>query len=392
MWLLFLILTLGLGTLGGFLVSRLRIPGSLMIGALCAVALFNICSRGLAVMPERTKYLVQIIAASFIGLSMRKEDLVRLPRLVKPMFIMAAGFLILNVAAGFLMYALSPLDLATALMSAVPGGVNETPIIAADMGADAPKVAVMQTLRLIAGLGIFPSLVLMYDRGRPGRAVLPGGTAVPVPSQGALPPAPASGEPAGAPNPAASPAAPLTAPRSAPAGTGTAKETGGPGRRSVSCALTFGCGCAACYLGWRTGIPGMPFVFPIVSALTLRLIFDLGFLPQGLRKIAQVLSGSYLGSGLAVGDLLEMRFLVLPIVILIAGYLLNGIVTGKVLEKTCGFTRPESMLITIPAGASDMALIAADMGIVNADISLLQVTRLILVMAVFPQIINGLIR
>jgi uncharacterized membrane protein AbrB (regulator of aidB expression) len=35
-----------------------------------------------------------------------------------------------------------------------------------------------------------------------------------------------------------------------------------------------------------------------------------------------------------------------------------------------------------------MALIAADMGIVNADISLLQVTRLLLVMTFFPQIIN----
>jgi uncharacterized membrane protein AbrB (regulator of aidB expression) len=132
----------------------------------------------------------------------------------------------------------------------------------------------------------------------------------------------------------------------------------------------------------------MTFVFPIVSALALHLVFGLGFLPQGLRKVAQVLSGSYLGSGLVVEDVLEMRFLALPLGILIAGYMLNGIVTGRILEKSCGFTRAESMLITIPAGASDMALIAADMGIVNADISLLQVTRLILVMAAFPQIIN----
>jgi membrane AbrB-like protein len=356
MWLLTFILTLGIGTLGGLIVFRLRIPGGLMIGALCAVALFNIGSGGKAEVPAQAKYLVQIVAASFIGLAMRKEDLVRLPRLVKPMLIMAGGFLILNITAGFLMSALSPLDLVTSFMSAVPGGVNETPIIAADMGADAPKVAVMQTLRLIVGLGVFPSLALMYGRGK---APLPG------PEPAALKP------PSGGPVP--------------PAGD---RALPGKGRRAAAFALTLGLGAAACYLGRLTGIAGMTFVFPIVTALGLHLVFGLGFLPRGLRKAAQVLSGSFLGSGLVVEDVLEMRFLALPLAILIAGYMLNGIVTGRILEKSCGFTRAEAMLITIPAGASDMALIAADMGIVNADISLLQVTRLLLVMAAFPQIIN----
>jgi membrane AbrB-like protein len=155
--------------------------------------------------------------------------------------------------------------------------------------------------------------------------------------------------------------------------------------------LTLALGCAASYLGWLTGIAGMTFVFPIVTALVLNLVFGLGFLPQRLRKIAQVLSGCFLGSSLVMEDVLEMRFLILPLLIMIGGYMLNGIVTGRILEKSCGFTRQEAMLITIPAGASDMALIAADMGIVNADISLLQVARLLAVMTFFPQIINVLL-
>jgi uncharacterized membrane protein AbrB (regulator of aidB expression) len=51
----------------------------------------------------------------------------------------------------------------------------------------------------------------------------------------------------------------------------------------------------------------------------------------------------------------------------------------------------ESMLITIPAGAADMALISGDLGVDNPDIALLQVARLIGVLALFPQVINLLV-
>jgi membrane AbrB-like protein len=324
-----------------------------MLGALVGAALFNIFSGGAAWVPDKTKFLVQIIAGSFIGIAMERRDLARLPKLIKPMLVMGFGFLCLNIIAGLLMAALSPLDLATALMSAVPGGVNETPVIAADMGADAPKVAVMQTLRLIFGLGAFPSLILAYDKFR---------------------------RPVSRP-PASRPAA------SSPSGRDALPEDS-RFRRALKILLTLGAGLVAGILGSRTLIPGMSFVFPLAGVLILKMVFNFAFLPQRLRKAAQVLSGCYLGSGFTIETVLEMRYLVLPLVILILGYLLNGIATGKALEKTCGFSRTESMLVTIPAGASDMALIAADMGIVNADISLLQVSRLILVMSLFPQIIN----
>ncbi|MDR0731327.1 MAG: AbrB family transcriptional regulator, partial [Treponema sp.] len=148
-----LFITWAAGVLAGLLAARSQIPGGLMLGALAGAALFNIFSGGGAWVPDRTKLVVQVIAGSFIGIAMERRDLARLPKLLKPMLVMGFGFLTLNIIAGFLMAALSPLDLVTALMSAVPGGVNETPVIAADMGADAPKVAVMQTLRLIFGLG-----------------------------------------------------------------------------------------------------------------------------------------------------------------------------------------------------------------------------------------------
>ncbi len=76
---------------------------------------------------------------------------------------MLSGLLVLNITAGFLIYAVSPLDLVTSLMAVVPGGISDTPIIAATMGADAAKVAIMQVVRQILGIGTFPALILAYD-------------------------------------------------------------------------------------------------------------------------------------------------------------------------------------------------------------------------------------
>jgi membrane AbrB-like protein len=368
----YLFITCVAGLLAGFLVARFHIPGGLMLGALAGVALFNIFSGGAAWVPDQTKLLVQIIAGSFIGIAMERRDLARLPKLLKPMLVMGLGFLTLNIIAGFCMAALSPLDLVTALMSAVPGGVNETPVIAADMGADAPKVAVMQTLRLIFGLGAFPSLILAYEKSRHPASCSPASRPAAL-SRPPCGPAPSSAAPEGETLPDPPPNIPAEDSRF---------------RRGLKILLTLAAGLAAGTLGSRTLIPGMTFVFPIAGALILKLVFNFASLPRGLRKAAQILSGCYLGSSFTIETVLEMRYLVLPLIVLILGYLLNGIATGRVLEKTCGFSRAESMLITIPAGASDMALIAADMGIVNSDISLLQVTRLLLVMTFFPQIIN----
>jgi membrane AbrB-like protein len=144
-------------------------------------------------------------------------------------------------------------------------------------------------------------------------------------------------------------------------------------------------------LGKLTALPAMSFVFPIAAVLLLKMVFDFAYIPPILKKCGQVLSGCYVGSGIFMKDFLEMRFLLVPVALIIAGYMVNCYLTGKLIKKTCGFTMKESMLITIPAGASDMALISGDLGIANPDIVLLQVARLIGVLALFPQVINLLV-
>ena len=72
----------------------------------------------------------------------------------------------LNLAVGLLIWATSPLSLVTSLMCAVPGGTNDTPIVAAAMGANAPDVTIMQLIRQVLGIGVFPIMIEALDRLR----------------------------------------------------------------------------------------------------------------------------------------------------------------------------------------------------------------------------------
>lgn len=341
----YLFLTLLTGSVFGFAAAKIKVPGGLMIGAIIGVAALNIFLN-VTYVPSQTKLFVQIIAGAFIGCIMERSDLQRLPVIIKPTCIMLAGFLILNLATGFLIYAISPLDLLTSLMAVVPGGISDTPIIAAGMGADGPKVAVMQMARQVLGIGVFPALILAYDNRKKVTEK--------------------DGE------------------RSAY--TEKRKKSKTKSWQSFVCTLIIAT--IAGLLGKMSDIPSASFAFPIIAVLILKLVFDFAYIPRWAKKCAQVLSGCYLGSIITLNDVLELRYLIIPLMIIVASYIANCLFTGIIIRKTCGFTRKESMLITTPAGASDMALISADIGVDNTDVIIMQVLRAVIVMTFFPQIIN----
>ena len=79
------------------------------------------------------------------------------------------------------------------------------------------------------------------------------------------------------------------------------------------------------------------------------------------------------------------------VILLLLGYMVTCLIVGGIMAKVCGMSRRESMLAATPAGASDMALISADLGVQSPDLIVLQVVRMLVVISVFPQIINLLV-
>jgi membrane AbrB-like protein len=350
-YLFYIPLTLLTGGIFGALFMALKIPNGLRIGALLGTALLSIMFH-LAYMPPPTRFLVQVIAGALIGCSMEQSDLKRLPRVINPALIMVVSFFILNFSAGALIRWTSPLDWVTSFMCVIPGGVTDTPIVAADMGADVPKVALMQLARYILGIAVFPPMILAWDQFR---------------------------EKSKSPSP------------DRPSG-GAAVKRGQPPAKPL---LAFLCTMAAAlgfgFAGSITGIPAGAFLFAIIAVLALKLKFNFAVVPPWAKRFAQLISGCYIGSAITMNDVRGFRFLALPLVIMLSGYIINCFITGKILSKTCGFNRKEGMLTTTPAGASDIALSSSDIGVENTDIIIIQIFRAIIAMTVFPQIINVLV-
>ena len=251
-----LLLTLGAGAVLGLAFLRLKVPGGMMVGAMVGVAAFNI-GTGLAYMPATARLAAQITAGAFIGASVEKRDLRRMPKLIKPALILLGGMLILNLAMGLVIHALSGLDWMTSFFCAVPGGISDTPIIAADMGADAGDVALAQFSRLVAGIGIFPSLILAMTRHDPQ-------------------------------------------------GEEGAHQAGAADRQKdpASVALTNAVAAVCGFIGKRSGVPVGALLFAMLGVIALKLLTDRAAVPLWLKRLAQLLSGAYIGSSMGARPLL----------------------------------------------------------------------------------------
>ena len=327
----------------------------MLVGAIFAVSTLSVATP-YALMPTSAKVAAQIITGAYIGSGIKKQDLLHLPRIIGPYVMLMSGFFVLNVLSGLLIYMLSPLDLLTSLLCAMPGGVSATPLIAMDMGADAGKVAVLQFVRLVFGIGALPLLIVAVDRMVDKR------------QQGAV-----------------ASAAPQTAPAAQPAASTK------PAHTAAALVVTLLAATAGGLLGKVLGVPAGALVFSMLITTALKMLYRDTYLPLWCRRVAQVLSGCCIGSQMTAGDLLEMRYLILPAVILIVGYFANCIFMGWLLHRCFKIPRVEAMLSVSPAGATEMALISADLGVNSPDLIVLQVCRFVGVMLLFPQLIRLLL-
>lgn len=349
------LLTLAVGLGCGYLFFRLKFPGGLIVGAIIGVAALNIGFEA-ASFPTAARSLAQITAGSFIGCSVSKADLKNLPRILRPLLILVAGYIVLNLTVGMVVYHISSMDLVTSFMCCVPGGMTDIPIIAADMDANVPYVAVMQFIRMAVGVGFFPLLIArVANPTAPVREVSPAPeAAAPVPET------------------------------AAPASATKVEKDKGPAVILVTVAV----GTAFGLLGKKLGIPAGIILFSTVSVLIFKLVFGRAYIPRWLKRAAQVMTGCYIGTCFGRKELTELRLLILPAVLLLLGYVLNCFFMGWLLPKVTHLNRAEAMLIATPAGASDMALISSDVGVDSPDVCFIQILRMIIVVTVFPHIIN----
>ena len=335
-----LLLTLACALAVGRLLDRLRVPGGMMVGAVIGACVLGVLT-GQAAMPAPAKTIAQIIAGAFIGSGIRREDLAEMKTIIKPAAILIPCLLTVNIVAGLLIYSTGKMDLLTALMCCVPGGISDIPMIAADMGADPSIVVTMQFIRLVLVIGVFPILIKVVTGGDGKEAE----AAVKVKK----------------------------------------KKTYQAGNVILTFAVAAVCG----LIGKVSPVPSGTMGFATLGSIIFAVSFPgRAQMPKLLRKLAQMLSGAYVGASIGAEQVRMLLTMGVPVLIIVCAYTFACFGIGFFLYKAGCFTRAEGMLAATPAGASDMALISADIGVQNAKLIVLQVMRLIIVVLFFPAILS----
>jgi len=150
--------TIAFAAVGGFLLYMTPMPAGAMVGAMLATVISTLFVRP-AHMPNRVRSIVMTCAGAFIGKGIGADDLIRLGNIIVPAVILVLVLLVANFIFGLLIHKITKLDLTTSLYASAAGGLTDMALIADAMGADSPKVAVLQLLRLIGVVTLFPTII-----------------------------------------------------------------------------------------------------------------------------------------------------------------------------------------------------------------------------------------
>ena len=107
-----------------------------------------------------------------------------------------------------------------------------------------------------------------------------------------------------------------------------------------------------------------------------------------LRKIIQSFGGALIGAKVTLSDVIALKDLVFPIILIIIGFCLMNVFVGFFLYKTTKFSLSTALLSASPGGMSDISLMAEDLGANGPQVASMQFLRAIFIVGVYPIIIK----
>lgn len=313
-----------------------------------AVAAFNVAT-GAAYFPTSAKIMTQIISGLFIGCKITRNEVAGLKKAIKPAVINTAVLLICCLCMGVAMYYFTDYSLATCTFASAPGSMVDMSIIAMDMDADLSVVSVLQLVRLVSILGLFPTLFKVLIQKVEQRC------------------------PKAAPQSAEAPAAAAFAP---------------PAHTPRNIALTICVAIVFGLIGNASGVPAGTLIFALLGVSLQNVFTNTAYVPLRVKQFAQVCAGALIGETVTREAVLQLRYAIVPALLLIVFLLVIVVGLAFVLYKTSDLDFCTALFACAPGGASDLALIAEDFGANTPKISIIQYMRVICVVVFYPTAIQ----
>lgn len=350
-----LLITLAIGGIGALIALRLKVPAGSMVGSMLAVALFNVVT-GEALIPQNVRIITQIAAGAFIGAGVSYKDVAGLKSMVKPAILMVSSMIVLDLIMGYIMYKTTDIDLVTSLFACAPGGIVDMSIISSDLGADSSKVAILQMVRLMSVFALLPSIMKFLSSRLEKKSYSKSKNISEVTLE----------------------EKPLEKDKKKYIG----KEA------LINLGITTLIATIAGLIGYKLKIPAGTMTFSMVAIGVLNIFTGRGYMPLNIRRMTQVFAGALIGEKMTFADMMALKGIVVPALILLIGIILVNLCIGIFISKVSDLELITSLLASAPGGVSDMALIAKDLGGDGPKVAILQLARYVCIIAFFPIIIK----
>lgn len=341
-----LILTLIIAILGGYLASKKKVPAAYMLGALFLVALFNICSNK-AFLPNYFKFITQIATGTFIGSKFRSEDIKMLKKVIIPGMTMVVLMIAFSFLLSYLMSTFLGIDNLTSFFATAPGGIMDISLIAYDFKANTSQVALLQLIRLISVISFVPFFTKKcYERSNKKNISFEQEIKNEI------------------------------------------KEEKVENKSEKSFLFTVIVGIIGGIIGYFSHLPAGTMSCSMALVAYFNVKTHKAYMPLTLRKIIQSFGGALIGAKVTLSDVIALKDLILPIILIIIGFCLMNILVGFFLYKTTKFSLSTALLSASPGGMSDISLMAEDLGANGPQVASMQFLRAIFIVGVYPIIIK----
>lgn len=335
-------LTVAVGAIGAYIFCKIKVPAGALVGALIVTAVFSNLT-GIAAFPKPIKIFVQAISGAFIGLRIDREALKQLKAIIKPSLQFFFGILVLSFGTGILIHTVSGLDIATSVLSSVPGGITDVSIISSDIGANPVQTTMLQLARYFVAVLILPQAAIAISKREKNRKDDSPETGVVFQNR---------------------------------------PFTWKAGIITILLLCGFG------WLGSISPIPAGALLLSLIAVSVYNVIGKEACLPSKAKLIAQCCAGIFIGIKIDLHSAAQYYTLILPVVLVVINCLLMNYLLGFWIYKTNDMDLATSLFASIPAGVSDMALISLDYGGDAPKVAVLQLVRYVSVMCVMPSLIR----
>lgn len=346
-----LILTLIIGVIGGYIADKRKVPAGFMVGALFAVALYNVIFDR-AYLPAYFKFGTQIATGTYLGTKFFAEDIKSLKQVFIPGIIMSISMILFSFVISYIMSKFFGVDYVTSVFASSPGGLMDISLLAYEFNANTSQVALLQLIRMVSVIIFVPffskkccekikdrkkNLEVLEEKEEEVSAKLKKFT--------------------------------LT-------------------ENYDLLIITIMVGIIGGSIGYFLKIPAGAMSCAMVAVSFYNVKTGKAYMPLKLRKVIQSVGGALIGSRVTMADVIGIKDLIVPIIIIIVGFCLMNILIGFFLYRVTKFSLPSSLLSASPGGMSDIAIMAEDLGANGTQVAMMQFIRATSIIIIYPIIIK----